>query len=118
MHMISFTVKNGRWVSDELATEPDGTVVNMASLHGQLTGVEESPASGHIANGRNGAARPVREGINDEDRPETPEEIERWIAEFEALPPVVLSPEDEKWFEEWTAQYRMPSSQAMKEFNL
>jgi hypothetical protein len=55
-----------------------------------------------IAPHRNGAYRDDW----DDDRVETPEEIEAWIREFEAIPPLVLTPEEQAKFDEWERTHK------------
>ena len=49
--------------------------------------------------------RPHRNGTSEEDDidepEETPEEIEAWIREFLAIPPLIITPAEEAEIEEW-----------------
>ena len=73
MTRIAATVRDGLIVPREPLDWPNGTEV------------EVSPVAG---------------GMADDDRPETPEEIEAWLAAWNAIPTPVMSEE------EWTAWER------------
>lgn len=49
-------------------------------------------------------------GMTEEDQSDDAESIARWIAEFQAIPPLPMSPEDEADMNSWR--------QKMKEFNI
>lgn len=63
-----------------------------------------------IAPHRNGAYRDDW----DDDRVETPEEIEAWIREFQAIPPLVMTPEEEADFNEWNRKVGEYSKEAVR----
>lgn len=67
MTRIAATVRDGLIVPLEPLDWPDGTEVDV------------SPAAERT----------------DDDRPETPEEIAAWLAEFRSLPPLAMTPEEE-----------------------
>ncbi len=94
MKTIRMTVKDGRLVSVDPVNLPEG-LVRDALVPDDRSAIY---------------------GMTEEEQGDSPEEIAKWIADFEAIPPIELTPKGEKWFEEWTAQFRMPSSQAMKKY--
>jgi hypothetical protein len=49
-------------------------------------------------------------GLTEEDQPEDPEAIKKWLAEFDAIPPLEMTPEEEA---EWQA-----ARQAIKDYTL
>lgn len=87
MKSIQMTVRDGHWVSVEPAGVPEGTVARFP--------VEDPRFS---------------IGMAEEDWPQTPEEIAEWIRELDAIPPLVLTPEEEADLLLWR--------QKSKEFNL
>ena len=50
----------------------------------------------------------------DDERIETPEKIEAWIREFESIPPLVLTAEEEANFEEWNRKVGEYSKEAVR----
>src|SRR3984957_9498025 len=70
MNAILSVVKNGRIEVDALPDWPDGTPVR-------------------VELGLNGQAK------YDDERPETPEEIEEWIRRFREIEPIEMTPEEE-----------------------
>ncbi len=74
MNAILSVVKNGRVEVDVPADWPDGTPVR-------------------VELGLNGQAK------YDDERPETPEEIEAWLRWFHSLEPIVMTPEEEAAWE-------------------
>jgi hypothetical protein len=83
MNVILSVVKNGRVEVDAPPDWPDGTPVRVElGLNGKAT---------------------------DEERPETPEEIEEWIRRFRAIEPIEMTAEEEA---SWEAD-----RQAQKEFD-
>ncbi len=84
MNAILSVVKNGRIEVDAPPDWPDGAAVR-------------------VELGVNGQAN------YDDERPETPEEIEAWIRWFHSLEPIVMTPEEEA---AWQA-----GRQAQKEFD-
>jgi hypothetical protein len=77
MHAILSVVKNGRVEVDAPPDWPDGTPVRV-----------ELGVNGHY----------------DDERPETPEEIEAWLRWYHTLEPIVMTPEEEA---AWEADRKM-----------
>lgn len=77
MNTIKAIIHNGRLKLDEPVDLPDGSEVEVLL---------------HVA-----SELPLPElfGMSEEEQGETPEEIERWIAEVEAIPAITMS--DEEW---------------------
>ncbi|WP_020475608.1 hypothetical protein [Zavarzinella formosa] len=92
MKTIRMTVKDGHWVSVDPADLPEGTEKEYAER-------EERPRS---------------EAVAEDDWPETPEEIEQWIAETEAIPPLVLTPEEEADLLAWRAKAKAFNLEAVR----
>ncbi len=84
MNAILGTVKNGRVEIDAPPDWPEGSPVR-------------------VELGFNGKA-------TDDERPETPEEIEEWLKWFHSLEPIVMTPEEEA---AWEADRKM-----QKEFDI
>ncbi len=84
MNAIKATYRNGQFVPDEPVNWPEGKRVLIAPE-------DQSPIS------------PVAEDDQDDD----PESIARWLAEFDAIPPLPMTPQEEA---EWQA-----TRQAQKE---
>src|SRR5437868_5273312 len=79
MSAILSVVKNGRVEVDVPADRPDGTPVR-------------------VELGFDGPAK------YDDERPETPEEIEEWIRRFREIEPIEMTPEEEA---AWAADRKM-----------
>lgn len=87
MNAIKATYRNGQFVPDEPVDWPEGKRVLVAPADpSQVT------------------------GMTDEEQPDDPETIARWIAEFDAIPPIQMTPEEEA---QWQA-----ARKAQKEFEL
>ena len=93
MQAITGTVKNGQVILSEPLRWPDGSEVRVELV--------EAPADRDSPNGAEIDMSEVEQG-------DDPESIARWIAEFEAIPPLEMTPEEEA---EWQA-----ARQAQKEF--
>jgi hypothetical protein len=93
MSAIEGTVKNGQIIPSERIDWPDGTRVR----------IEPVPASAD--GGRTG---PDDLGMSEGEQEDDPESVARWLAEFDAIPPLQMTPEEEA---EWQAARR-----AQKEF--
>src|SRR5208283_2071899 len=93
MHAITGTFKNGQIVPNQPAEWPEGTTVR----------IEPIPAPTEIE-------EPDREklGMTEEEQTDDPESVARWIAAFDSIPPLQMTPEEEV---EWQA-----ARQAQKEF--
>ena len=87
MTAIETTVKNGRIVVDAPADWPEGSRVI----------VERAPAHHEL-------------GMTEEEQGDDPQSIARWLAEFDAIPPLRMTPEEEA---EWRA-----ARQAQKEYEI
>jgi hypothetical protein len=87
MNAIKATWKNGQIVPDEPVNWPEGRRLIVAP-------------------------EPLSEigGMTEEEQGDDPESIARWVADFDALPPLVLSPAEEADLAAWR--------QKMKEFNV
>jgi hypothetical protein len=95
MSAIEGTVKNGQIIPSERIDWPDGTRVR----------IEPVPASGD-----GGGTGPDDLGMSEVEQGDDPEAVARWIAEFDAIPPLQMTPEEEA---EWQAARR-----AQKEFEM
>jgi len=63
---------------------------------------------------REAPVRPITQGMSEDEQGETPEEIERWIAETDAIPPLVLTPEEESDLFSWREKSRRFNLQAVE----
>jgi hypothetical protein len=69
----------------------------MSTLRGKVIGGKiELPAPADWPEGMEVEVRPIGEqiGLGEEDWPETPEEIAAWLAWYDSLEPLILTPED------------------------
>jgi hypothetical protein len=97
MNEISGTIKNGQVVLNEPLSWPDGTKVRVEQV--------ASPAGNGTAE-RTGVA--VAEVDAEESQPDDAEAIARWIAEFEAIPPLEMTADEEAdWRSAREAQRQM-----------
>jgi len=53
-------------------------------------------------------------GMTEENQGDTPEEIERWIAETDAIPPLVLTPEEETDLFAWREKAKQFNLEAVR----
>lgn len=77
MTIIKSVIHNGRLQLDEPVNLPDGSEVEVIV---------------HITSS---LPLPALVGMTEEEQEETPEAIEKWIAEAESIPPITMS--DEEW---------------------
>jgi hypothetical protein len=91
--VIKGTVENGQITLSEPLTWPDGTEVRIRAIPAasEANGADEEDA-----------------GISEDEQADDPESIARWIAAFDAIPPLHMTPEEEA---EWQA-----ARKAQKEF--
>jgi len=85
MNAIKGIVKNGQILFNEPMDWPDGTEVIVEPVAGEGTA-----------------------GMTEEEQGDDPESVARWIEEFDAIPPLQMTPEEEA---EWQA-----ARQAQREF--
>ena len=77
MTIIRSVIHNGRLQLDEPVNLPDGSQVEV------------------IVHVTSSLPLPALVGMTEVEQEETPEEIERWIADVESIPPITMS--DEEW---------------------
>jgi len=89
--VIKGTVENGQITLSEPLTWPDGTEVRIRAI---------PPAS--EANGEDEETV----GMSEDEQADDPESIARWVAAFDAIPPLSMTPEEEG---EWQAARKATS---------
>jgi hypothetical protein len=99
MNSIKGVYKNGQIIPNEPADWPDGTEVRIEPI--------TAPA---------GAPRPDQGdiGMTEEEQGDDPESIARWLAEFDAIPPLQMTPEEAA---EWRAARKAQRELEIATFN-
>lgn len=91
MKVIKGTVENGQITLSEPLTWPDGTEVRIRAI-----------PPGSEANGEDEETV----GMSEDEQADDPESIARWVAAFDAIPPLSMTPEEEG---EWQAARKATS---------
>jgi hypothetical protein len=83
IHAITGVFKNGQIVPNEPAEWPEGTALRIEPI--QTPAETDDPDKEKI-------------GMTEDEQKDDPESVARWIAEFDAIPPLQMMPEEEgKW---------------------
>lgn len=90
MSMLTGTIKNGHVVLDTPAVWPEGFRVQVKPLSA------------------------VEFGMTEEEQGDDPESIARWIAAFNAIPPLEMTPEEEA---EWSATHQAQKDYEKSQFD-
>jgi hypothetical protein len=99
MGPIEGTVKNGQIIISDRIDWPDGTRVR----------IEPVPATSD-----SGETDPDDLGMSEEAQGGDAESVARWLAEFDAIPPLQMTPEEEA---EWQAARKAQKEFEMARFN-
>ena len=95
MNAIHATWRNGQIIPEESANWPEGVKLLVSPVESSF--------------------RPDKRGMTEDEQGDTLEQIDRWIAETDAIPPLVLTPDEEDDLFAWRERTKRFNLEAMRE---